>query len=215
MIKNFFSIQIVILLFFTAGLTGVVVKTNVYDDVKNGIVDVLCLSCIKLQPKTSADFTFQTANNKDHPEFVKEILKTEGPILIQYGESACKGCDLMIENVMEPYFNLTFPEKKPKSFETKIENRNLSFYYIYIFVDDNKNKVREESYKIYDKDNIDGFPMFTIITLEYDHSGDIKPYYTTLYGLFEGENYKKTKETFTMLLSESRQLYDRNIKGYN
>ena len=57
--------------------------------------------------------------------------------------------------------------------------------------------------------------MFTVITIEYDHSGKIKPYYASLYGKFEkNNNYPKMTQTFTDLIETSMELWDRNIAGY-
>ena len=116
---------------------------------------------------------------------------------------------------MKKYFKIEFEEDK-SSFETQVIAGNISFYYIYIYKDPSMPKTEKtESFWTYDKDNIRGFPMFTIITIEYDHGGEIKPYYTTLYGEFEDDyNYKKMYETFIEILEFSNELYDRNIAGY-
>ena len=209
------TIQVCAIIIISGSLGGMLVYTDIYDDVQSKIVEVLCLSCIKLQPHTSKEFTFKTANKKSHPDFVVNNLKNNGPILIQYGEKACVACDNMIANVIKPYFNLSFD--KTKSFETMVERENTNFMYIYIYIDDGSTpEERIDSFYIYDKDRIQGFPMFTIITIEYDHGGDIKPYYTSLYGEFEeNQDYKKMYETFTELLQFSNELYDRNIAGFN
>ena len=54
--KKIFSIQIVTLLIFSGGLGGMLFFTDVYDEVYSGIVSVLCLSCLKLEPKTKTYF---------------------------------------------------------------------------------------------------------------------------------------------------------------
>ena len=212
--KILFTIQITAIILFSGALGGMYYFTDIYDDVESGIVRVLCLSCIKLQPITSREFTFNTANGKSHPDFVVNTLKKEGPILIQYGEPGCRACNNMIENVMEKYFKIKFQDEK-SSFETQVNAGNISFYYIYIYKDPDAPKTEKtESFWTYDKDHIGGFPMFTIITIEYDHGGDIKPYYTSLYGNNFEDSYKKMYETFIELLEFSNELYDRNIAGY-
>ena len=213
--KLFLAIQVSSLLIVSGSLGGLFFYTDVYDDIQSGIVEVLCLSCIKLRVISSGDFTFETADSNPHPEFVKNSLKTKGPLLIQYGEPGCAACTRMIDNVMKKYFKIEFGEEK-KSFETQVNVDNISFYYIYIYKDDNAPKTEKtESFWTYDKDNIGGFPMFTIVTIEYDHGGDIKPYYTSLYGEFEDDyNYEKMYERFVELLEFSNELYDRNIVGY-
>jgi len=209
------TLQVCAIIIISGSLGGMLFYTDIYDDVQSKIVEVLCLSCIKLQPHTSKEFTFKTANNKSHPDFVINHLKNNGPILIQYGEKACLACDNMIDNVIKPYFNLSFD--KTKSFETQVSLENLSFMYIYIYIDDDSTTDEKiDSFNNYDKDHITGFPMFTIITIEYDHGGDIKPYYTSLYGEFEeNQDYEKMYETFIELLEFSNELYDRNIAGFN
>ena len=212
--KLLLTVQVSGLILISGSLSGMLVYTDIYDEVESGIVKVLCLSCIKLQPRTSKEFTFKTANKQQHPDFIVDTLKNKGPILIQYGEKACVACDDMIANVIKPYFDLDFD--KTKSFETEINLENLSFMYIYIYIDDGStSEERKNSYDVYDKDHIRGFPMFTIITIEYDHGGYIKPYYTSLYGKFEtNNNYEKMYETFVELLEFSNELYDRNIAGF-
>lgn len=209
-----FVIQVTAMILFAGAFGGLVFYDDVYEDVQAGIVEVLCLSCIKLQPKTSKDFTFETANGEEHPNFITDTLKEEGIILIQYGEKACVACDDMIANVIKPYFNLEFD--KTKSNEFTVDLGNFSFKYIYIYVDDEEtSQEMKGSYQIYDKDHISGFPMFTIITLEYHHGGDIRPFYTSLYGKFEkNNNYPKMFQTFYDILEESNERYEANIIGY-
>jgi len=219
--KTLLAVQISAIILFSSVLGGMFYFTDIYDDVESGIVRVLCLSCIKLQPVTSKEFTFDTANGEPHPDFVTDSLKTKGPVLIQYGYNGCDACHLMIKNVMKDFFNIKFievgewPDKLFKSFETEVNVGNLSFYYIYINIDDDNTPTsRKDSYPIYDKDHIGGFPMFTIITLEYTHGGDIKPYYASLYGANFEDSYKKMYETFIELLEFSSESYDRNIAGF-
>jgi len=213
-VNTLFVIQATAIILIAGSLGGMFVYTDIYEDVQRGIVEVLCLSCIKLQPITSRDFTFETANGANHPSFVTDTLREEGIILIQYGEKACTACIEMIDNIIKPYFNLEFD--KTKSHEFTVDLGNFSFQYIYIYVDDDDTSQElKDSYKIYDKDHIGGFPMFTIITIEYHHGGEIRPFYTSLYGKFEkNNNYPKMYQTFYELLEESNELYERNIIGF-
>ena len=207
-------VQIAVLIVISGSLGGMFVYTDIYEDVQSKIVETICLSCAKLDTNLPVRFTFETANGKDHPDFIVDILKNKGPILIQYGEKACAACDDMINNIIKPYFNLEFD--KTITFNTEVNAHNLSFVYIYIYIDNPSTpQERLDSFDIYDIEHLQGFPMFTIITIEYDHSGEIKPFFTSLYGKFEpNDNYEKMTETFTNLLKNSEELWNRNIPGY-
>ena len=87
-------LQISAAVIVSLALTGMIVGTDVYSEVHDGIVTVLCLSCLKLDPKTSADFTFETANNDAHPSFVLDNL-SNNIIFLHFSEDACPGCDIM------------------------------------------------------------------------------------------------------------------------
>lgn len=207
--------QVVVLLIVTGSLGGMFVYTDIYEDVQAKIVETICLSCAKLDTNLPVEFTFETANGKDNPDFIVDILKNKGPILIQYGEKACAACEDMIYNVIQPYFDIKFDKTISQDFDIDIDG--LQFTYVYIYIDDPAtSQERVDSYDVYDIEHIRGFPMFTVITIEYDHSGKIKPYFASLYGKFEkGNNYEKMYETFADLIGTSMELWDRNIPGYD
>jgi hypothetical protein len=212
--KMLLAVQVGLILLISGVLGGMLYYTDIYDDVESGIVRVLCLSCIKLKPITSRDFTFDTANGRDHPDFVIDTLKNKGPILILYSEPGCTGCNKIIDEVMDPYFHINFTDKS-ESFETEVTIENISFYFYYIYIDVDAPKTEKtESFWIYDKDHISGLPMSTIITIEYSHGGDIKPYYSSLYSSDFEPTAKKKYEVFVELLKFSNELYDRNIVGF-
>lgn len=200
-----FLAQITVFVLISASLGGIFVYTDVYDDTESGVVSVLCLSCIKLEPKTSHDYTFSTAKGK-HPDFVLENL-SYGPVLLHYSKSACDACDEMLPT-FQNYFNLSF-DKEDEVFK-RFNFYNTNFTYIYIYIDrEDISKKLSESWQIYDKDDITGIPMFVFITREYHHSGEIKPFYTTVYGAF-----KKTDEErldyLNILIKETIEIYNRN-----
>jgi len=207
--------QIAVFLIVTGSFGGMFLYTDVYEDVQAKIVETICLSCAKLDTNLPVQFTFETANGKGHPDFVIDILKNKGPILIQYGEKACAACEDMLDNIIKPEFELDFDKTITRDFD--IDIHGLNFTYVYIYIDDPATPQEKiDSYDVYDIEYIRGFPMFTIITIEYDHSGIIKPYYASLYGKFEpNNNYKKMKETFFELIETSMELWDRNIAGYD
>jgi hypothetical protein len=162
-------------LFLISGLLiGVIVAVKAYEETKARIVDVLCLSCIKLEPKTIQEFSFRTANKAPHPSFVTENL-TKGIVFLHYSEDVCAGCEIMFP-IIKQLFNIKF-EKQDMFSETIVYNQT-NIRYIYVNLDHTIDML-EESYPVYDKDDIGGLPMFTIVTLGYDH-GVVRPYYTTM-----------------------------------
>jgi thiol-disulfide isomerase/thioredoxin len=204
------SIGIILAICISAGLGAVFTFTDIYDEVKKSIVEIICLSCLKLTPKTSMEFTFKTANGQNHPDFVLENL-TKGPVFLHYSEDDCAACDIMFP-VIKQFFNIEFP--KETSYHTITAFRNQTVPYIYIYLDD-KNTPSQwlDSFDIYDKDLIKGLPIFTVVTLGYEHSGDIKPYYTTLYGAFK-DNDEQRLQLLTELMDESFDLYNENKEGF-
>ena len=157
--------QVVVLLIVTGSLGGMFAYTDIYDDVQAKIVETICLSCAKLDTNLPVAFTFETANGKDHPDFIVDILKNKGPILIQYGEKACAACEDMIYNLIQPRFDIKFDKTISQGFD--IDIGGLKFTYVYIYIDDPAtSQERVDSYDVYDIEYIRGFPMFTVITIE-------------------------------------------------
>ena len=72
--KKMFAIQICALILVSGSLSLMLIETDIYERVQSGIVEVLCLSCLKLEPITQADFIFETANGNPHPDFIIENL---------------------------------------------------------------------------------------------------------------------------------------------
>ena len=107
------TIQVAIVIALTFAFVGMLIGTEVYAEVHNGIVSVLCLSCIKLDPTTSADFTFETATEEDHPDFIIENL-TEGIVFLHFSGDACHACE-----VMHPVISRLFYPPEPSRPETR------------------------------------------------------------------------------------------------
>ncbi|MBN2603742.1 MAG: hypothetical protein JXA91_06395 [Candidatus Thermoplasmatota archaeon] len=205
--KKFFATQITLILIFAGGLSGMFISTDVYENVQSRIVNVLCLSCLKLEPKTIVEFTFDTANGQSHPEFVIENL-TIGPIFLHFSEDVCHGCEVM-HPVIEKLFNISF-EKTDSVYEIK-EIQNTSVVYIYINIDHTTQDLRNSLY-IYDKDNVQGLPMFSIITLGYDN-GIVKPYYTSIYGTLKDTDQERL-DFISSILQEGIEMFKQNIDGF-
>jgi hypothetical protein len=207
--KKSFIFQITAL-FIVAGLfLGTLFAANVYEETKARIVEVLCLSCIKLEPKTIQEFTFNTVNNASHPYFVTENL-TKGPVFLHYSENVCAGCEIMFP-IVKQLFNVEFEKQDRFSATVTFENQNITYIYINL---DNTTDVLENSFPVYDKDDIGGLPMFTIVTLGYDH-GIVRLYYTTLYGTLNVPTDADRTSVLREILTESIEMYQQNKAGYH
>ena len=210
--KKFFALQICALVLVSGALGGMLAFSPVYDEVRSGIVLVLCLSCLKLEPNTLADFTFQTADNQPHPEFIVENL-SHGPVFLHYSGDACAGCDVMYP-VIKELFSIEFG--KQDMFYSVVEFENTSVPYIYVNIHHTIVELRDAQV-IYDKDHVGGIPMFTIVTLGYDN-GDVKPRYTSLYGTLATYGCVTDAQRLAFLqqlLRESIEMYEQNEAGYS
>lgn len=210
--KKMFALQVSALLLVSGALAGMFAFTPVYNEVRSGIVLVLCLSCLKLEPKTASDFTFKTVNNVSHPAFVLENL-TKGPVFLHYSGDACAGCDVMYP-VIKELFSIDFG--KQDMFHTVVLFENSTVSYIYVNIHHTTDELRNAQ-PIYDKDNVTGIPMFTIITLGYDN-GVVKPKYTSLYGTLATFGCTTDAQRLAFLqelLRESIDMYNDNKAGYH
>ncbi len=212
--KKMLVLQIVMLLLFSGALGGMFVYTNVYDDVKSGIVLVPCLSCLKLEFYTIKEFTFTTAKNALHPDFVLENLtKGEGPVFLEYSGDSCEGCDIMYP-VITQLLQVEFEKKEMFSKIITFENYNITFIYVNIH---HTTDTLRESKQVYEKDGGAGIPMFSVVTFGYDN-GVIRPYYVTLYGTLSVYDCYTNEERAAYLaeiLQESIELYKQNREGYH
>jgi len=209
--RKFFALQVCALVVVSGALGGIFAFTPVYDEVRSGIVLVLCLSCLKLEPKTIADFTFETAHNQPHPEFVLENL-SHGPVFLHYSGDACAGCDVMYPVILDLFF-INFG--KQDMFHTLVTFENSTVAYIYVNIHHTIDELRIAQ-PIYDKDHIGGIPMFTIVTLGYDN-GKVKPIYTTLYGTLTTYGCDTDLQRLVFLqqlIRESIDMYNENEAGY-
>jgi hypothetical protein len=203
--------QITLFLVITSALSGMLLGTEVYSEVHDGIVDVLCLSCLKLDPKISvdfADFTFKTATNDEHPRYVLDNLTT-GIVFLHFSEDACTGCDIMYPIVQEL---LSVEYGKTEMYSTQISYQNEIMTYYYTNIDHAISK-RIEAFDIYDSRNLNGLPMFTIVTLGYDQ-GIIKPTYITMYGTLGEDTDEKRMQILASIIDDAIELWNENIPGY-
>ncbi len=206
--KTQLSVQIILFILVTGSLSGMLITTDVYSDVKNGIVDVLCLSCLKLDPKTTVEFTFDTVDDAAHPSYVLDNLSS-GIVFLHFSEDACPGCDIM-DPVIKSLLSVDFEKDELFSTQINFKSENLTYYYTNI---DHAPSTRAEPFYSYDVRDIKGLPMFTIISLGYD-KGIIKPVFATLYGTLGEESNDKRAEILAAAIDDAIALWVENIPGY-
>ncbi|MDD5502884.1 MAG: thioredoxin family protein [Candidatus Thermoplasmatota archaeon] len=162
-----------------------------YGDSK-AIGSVLCLSCIKLEPKISVEFRFETANGAEHPQFVLDALK-DGPILIDYSQNNCEGCE-----IMHPYFNAL------------ADKYAASCNFLYINMDETPEM--RPSFDVYNVlGGAGGTPMWVMVTLGQDKlSGLAKPYFAVGYGYLGETVPEKGAEMMERMIIEGITLYGQN-----
>lgn len=207
--KRLIVIQIALLLAFSSGFIAIVSLSDSYEEVFTRIVSVTCLSCIKLDPKTYSDFIFKTANGQPHPDFVIENL-TKGPIFIAYRKDVCVYCDEM-EELIKEIFNISFAKEENFYVTLNFNGSNVTFIHINR---DRSSQILRDSLHIYDKEHVNGVPMFTVVTIKYDHDGIVKPCYSTLYSKLGLNDNEKIKEFIVNVIKDSISLYKDNIAGY-
>lgn len=202
-------LQISIAIIISIGFTGMLVGTDVYADVQDGIVTVLCLSCLKLDPKTTVDFTFDTANNDPHPFYVLDNI-TEGIVFLHFSEDACPGCDVMLP-VVQNLFNVSYEKEDMFSKILSYNNHTIAYFYTNI---DHATDQRADALEIYDQKQLKGLPMFTVVSLGYE-KGIVNPYYASVYGTLGLDNNPDRTDLFENILQDSIDLYDENRPGYD
>ncbi|MFO8077285.1 MAG: hypothetical protein R6U21_01385 [Thermoplasmatota archaeon] len=201
-------LQISTIIIVSLVLTGMLIGTDVYAEVQDGIVTVICLSCLKLDPKTTVDFTFQTANNQAHPSFVLDNI-TDGIVFLHFSEDACPGCDIMLP-IIQDLFSVDYEKEEMFSTTGTYENHSIAYFYTNI---DHATEERADALEIYDQKHIKGLPMFTVVTLGYE-KGIIKPYYASVYGTLGLDTDQKREAFLKDILQDSIDLYDENRPGY-
>jgi len=206
--KKIAAVQLALVILIAGAGGGMLLYTDIYDNIHDTIVSTLCLSCIKLDPVSRLDFVFETANGEDHSEFVLENL-TKGPLFIEYRSDVCAACDIMAPIIKE-IFHLSF-EKEDTLYElVNYNGTDVHFYHINL---DHASKIQKDSFPIYDKDNRMGVPMFVVITVKYNR-GVIDPCYTAAYGTLGLDTKEERRDLITDMIDDGIKLYAQNHEGY-
>jgi len=199
---------IIIFAISVASLSYIMVATHVYGDVKEKMVSVPCLSCIKMDPKTTLNFRFETANGENFPVFILENL-SRGPIFLHFRVDICTACDEM-DQVIGEIFDL---DDMDEPFIVKSKNfSGVKITLIHVNLD-HADEIFKEIYKTFDISGQGVVPMYTIITIGYDR-GVVKPCYATGYGFLGKSGPAEAKKVLICLIEDAVELYRMNIKGY-
>lgn len=204
MLNKINIVQIILLSVFIIGLFASFYYTDVYFDVKENIVETVCLSCIKMDPAPSMSFTFETKKGS-HPDFILDNL-TKGPIFLAYRKTICDGCDIM-DPLVEEVFNVDFGMDDHEEY---VDFRGQKIYFRHINVDTTTEEFKK-SYTIYGGA---GVPMFVAITLAEDN-GFIKPYYRLEYGTLGEDTDSGRKEFLRYMMIEAINYYEQYSEEYN
>ena len=203
--------QIAAVIVLSSGLGYMFAFTDVYEHIKNDIVIVTCLSCIKLQPITTVEFTFKTYQGRLHPDFVLENL-SKRPVFIAYRATVCEFCDVM-DPVLEDVLNVEHINREGLLiFDLEYNGTDMLFIHINI---SEAPELYSNSQLVYMKDIFEtSVPMFTMITLGYNR-GIIEPYYATAYGILGQETFEGQKQVLTSIIEDGIKLYNENKAGYH
>jgi thiol-disulfide isomerase/thioredoxin len=206
--KKTILIKISVFIVFALVLGGLLLRSDVYCNVRSNIVSKLCLSCIKLDPIPKIEFVFETANNQPYSDFVLDKLNTT-PIFIYYSKDACGGCDIM-KPILEDIFNVNFNKDELFFKQVEFDESNVSF--IHINIEHAPNEMSDSS-NIYDKEHQDGFPMFVVVTLG-NNSGHVEPYYATVYATLGLDKNIDRKTFLENMILDGIDFYNKNSAEY-
>lgn len=207
--NKLFVVLISVIVIFLGVFAGMLVYSDTYHDIKSTIVDTICLSCIKMDPVVQFEFTFETAGNRQHPDFVLDNL-SKGPVFLAFRADVCTACDIM-DPIVKKIFNVNYGESKLYYKNLKFEDSNLSFFHIN---KDDPYEVETEAYYTYIQGGKDAVPMFVMMALG-NNSGTIEPYYMTAYGTL-GKNHDNEREfVLRKMLEKGIEFYDTYYEKYS
>ena len=194
--KKMIVLQVILFMVFAGSFVGMLAGTDVYGNIKSTIVDTTCFSCIKMDPVSEFVFTFETVDDKPHPNYFIENLTEKGPIFLAYRADVCSACEIM-EPILMELFDVEFGKKELFYDTINYKGDDIVFYHINI---DDPYEKETEGFYIYDKDQRGGVPMFVFITLG-NNSGTIEPYYITAYSTLGKETEEERVAYFDEMIS--------------
>jgi len=203
--KKMIALQITLFILFTGSFVGMLAGTEVYGNIKSTIVDTTCFSCIKMDPVSEFVFTFETVEDRPHPDYILENLTEKGPIFLAFRADVCSACEIM-EPILMEIFDVEFGKKDLFYDIINYQGEDIVFYHINI---DDPYEKQTDCFYIYDKDNRGGVPMFVFITLG-NNSGNIEPYYITAYSTLGKETEEDRVAYFDEMIYAGLEFYKKN-----
>jgi len=205
--KKMLAAQITAFIILGGVFGALAINEGVYETVQETIVNVLCLSCLKLTPTNDLNFTFSTANGEDHPSFIVENL-SKGVVFLVFRADVCAACDIMEPSVQE-IFDVDFEKEDTVMKTIQVNDVNVTLLHINI---DHSPQQLIDLYDIYDQHHIGGVPMFTVISYGYNR-GTVLPIYATGYGTLQGETSQEQQQALENMIFEGTLLYTQNHHG--
>ncbi len=160
--------QVLAVLVLASAGTGLLLATDIYEDIYETIVATTCYSCIKMDPLPNVVFTFGTATGGPTPDFILENLTT-GPVFLGYRLDVCAACDIM-DPIVQDVFDVSFDRDELTYEFVEFHGSPVHFYHINL---DHSTGAFKESFTIYGGR---GVPLFVVVTLG-NNNGTIEPTY--------------------------------------
>jgi hypothetical protein len=115
--------------------------------------------------------------------------------------------------IIKDVLGVEFDKEGVYSTQITYESGNISYFYTNL---DSKNATPAltDPFETYDIQDVNGLPMFTIISLGYD-SGVIKPKFVTLYGTLGLDTDQKRFNMIESVVDDAFTLWNENIPGYD
>jgi len=114
--------------------------------------------------------------------------------------------------VIKQLFDIDFKKDEVVYKTVTLQNSTVVYYYINVDHDPEHMGGFRHIYEL--NPGLKGaVPLFIIVTLGYDR-GDIKPYYTSIYGTLGLDTNEERLSFLTKLMRESIDIYNQNKEGY-
>ena len=177
-----------------------------------------CLGCLGLYPRFEIEFTFDTVDDRPHPQWILDALD-DGPVFIEFTQNDinCPPCKDMRPKIAE--LEDEYSDKVTFFIINVNENENTKTFQGKEFVIPVTDDEETDVFITYDIENIGKggpvTPTYIIMTLENDKFGNVRPYFAVGYGKFKDNNEEKTKVELASILDFALKRYEHNEKIYH